>query len=285
MTCRQLYLEARRRLSQAGIDSPGVTPPCFPSGFWAWDRPGLALHGEKEPAPEQAAAFLQAVEERAARRPLQYILGEWEFFGPAPRGGGGRPLPPGGHRRAGGIFGPGLTGPPRPPGPGPVRRHRGGGLGAAHLPAGGPLSSVWSSRTRPSPTWRKTSVATGEGKSTARKGDVLSPALAGEFAPGSLDFVASNPPYIETGELATLQPEVRREPALALDGGGDGLVFYRAIAQLWAPLVKSGGLVAVEIGETQGPAVAELFQQRGLVDVEILQDWAGLDRVVRGKQP
>ena len=125
----------------------------------------------------------------------------------------------------------------------------------------------------------------GRGQVTARKGDVLSPALAGEFAPGSLDFVASNPPYIETGELATLQPEVRREPALALDGGGDGLVFYRAIAQLWAPLVKPGGLVAVEIGETQGPAVAELFQQRGLVDVEILQDWAGLDRVVRGKQP
>ena len=62
-------------------------------------------------------------------------------------------------------------------------------------------------------------------------------------------------------------------------------MFYRAIAQLWAPLVKPGGLVAVEIGETQGPAVAELFQQRGLVDVEILQDWAGLDRVVRGKQP
>ena len=97
--------------------------------------------------------------------------------------------------------------------------------------------------------------------------------------------MASNPPYIETGELAALQPEVQREPALALDGGGDGLVFYRAIAQLWAPLVKPGGLVAVEIGETQGPAVAELFQQRGLVDVEILQDWAGLDRVVRGKQP
>ena len=125
----------------------------------------------------------------------------------------------------------------------------------------------------------------GRGQVTARKGDVLSPALAGEFTPGSLDFVASNPPYIETGELAALQPEVQREPALALDGGGDGLVFYRAIAQLWAPLVKPGGLVAVEIGETQGPAVAELFQQRGLVDVEILQDWAGLDRVVRGKQP
>ena len=81
MTCRQLYLEARRRLSQAGIDSPGVDAALLSQRFLGLDRPGLALHGEEEPAPEQAAAFLQAVEERAARRPLQYILGEWEFLG------------------------------------------------------------------------------------------------------------------------------------------------------------------------------------------------------------
>ena len=81
MTCRQLYLEARRRLSQAGIDSPGVDAALLSHRFLGLDRPGLALHGEEEPAPEQAAAFLQAVEERAARRPLQYILGEWEFLG------------------------------------------------------------------------------------------------------------------------------------------------------------------------------------------------------------
>ena len=81
MTCRQLYLEARRRLSQAGIDSPGVDAVLLSQRFLGLDRPGLALHGEEEPAPEQAAAFLQAVEERAARRPLQYILGEWEFLG------------------------------------------------------------------------------------------------------------------------------------------------------------------------------------------------------------
>ena len=75
---------------------------------------------------------------------------------------------------------------------------------------------------------------------------------------------------------------MRREPVLALDGGADGLVFYRAIVQLWAPLVKPGGLVAVEIGESQGPAVARLFQQAGLTAVETAQDWAGLDRVVSG---
>ena len=57
----------------------------------------------------------------------------------------------------------------------------------------------------------------GRGRASALAGDMLSPELARSFAPGSLDFLASNPPYIETGELASLQPEVRREPSLALD--------------------------------------------------------------------
>ena len=74
------------------------------------------------------------------------------------------------------------------------------------------------------PTWRKTSAATGGGQVTARKGDVLSPALAGQFAPGSLDFVASNPPYIETGELAT-------PPAGGAAGARPG--FWTAAGTAW----------------------------------------------------
>ena len=124
----------------------------------------------------------------------------------------------------------------------------------------------------------------GRGRASALAGDMLSPELARSFAPGSLDFLASNPPYIETGELASLQPEVRREPSLALDGGADGLAFYRAIASLWLPLVKPGGLAAVEIGESQGQAVSQIFQQAGLTDVETVKDWAGLDRVVWGRR-
>ena len=97
--------------------------------------------------------------------------------------------------------------------------------------------------------------------------------------------MAPNPPYIEPGELPALQPEVQKEPSLALDGGADGLLFYRAIANLWAPLVRPGGVVAVEIGETQGAAVAELFTKAGLEDIQVAQDWSGLDRVVSGRAP
>ena len=229
MTCRQLYLEARRRLSQAGIDSPGVDAALLSQRFLGLDRPGLALHGEEEPAPEQAAAFLQAVEERAARRSFWACPSRWGRASSAP----GRTPPcwwnlwPRAYR---------ASPPPRAWTCAPAQGRWPWGCSPSCRE---PLSSVWSSRTRPSPTWRKTSAATGEDRSPPGKG-TSSPRR----------WQGSSPP-----------------------------------AQLWAPLVKPGGLVAVEIGETQGPAVAELFQQRGLVDVEILQDWAGLDRVVRGKQP
>ena len=111
----------------------------------------------------------------------------------------------------------------------------------------------------------------------------LSPAFAARFGEESLDFLVSNPPYIPTGELPTLQEEVRREPALALDGGGDGLVFYRAILQLWLSKVKPGGVLAVEIGEDQGQAVAGLFQAAGLEHVAVKKDLAALDRAVTGR--
>ena len=100
--------------------------------------------------------------------------------------------------------------------------------------------------------------------------------------PGGFVLIAPTPPYIETGELPDLQREVQREPRTALDGGADGLVFYRAVCALWAEKLRSGGVLAVEIGETQGRAVSDLFEAAGLTDIRIHKDTAGLDRAVSG---
>ncbi|HYH66657.1 MAG TPA: peptide chain release factor N(5)-glutamine methyltransferase [Urbifossiella sp.] len=109
--------------------------------------------------------------------------------------------------------------------------------------------------------------------------------LAGDlFAPlpdgAAFDVVATNPPYVTQTELAGLQPEVRdHEPRLALDGGPDGLAFYRRIAAGVDGYLKPGGWLLAEIGATQGDAVAALFAER--LDVEkTLRDVAGLPRVV-----
>jgi release factor glutamine methyltransferase len=98
-----------------------------------------------------------------------------------------------------------------------------------------------------------------------------------------VDVVVSNPPYIATRVLDALDPEVaRHEPRLALDGGRDGLDAYRALLPEAARRCRLG--VAVEIGHDQGPAVARLFGRAGLVDVQVLPDLAGRERVVLGRR-
>ena len=94
--------------------------------------------------------------------------------------------------------------------------------------------------------------------------------------------IVSNPPYITSEDMATLPQNVRYEPNLALFGGADGLDFYRQLAKDAPALLARDGLLAVEIGWQQGPAVQKLWLEAGLTKVEIIQDFADHDRVVIG---
>ena len=101
---------------------------------------------------------------------------------------------------------------------------------------------------------------------------------------GQFDLIVSNPPYIDTAEIETLDGSVRDyEPRMALDGGADGLDFYRAILEKWTCLLRPGAWLLFEIGETQASAVTELMAQAGLAEIGVAQDTAGLDRVVFGR--
>ncbi|UWP93645.1 peptide chain release factor N(5)-glutamine methyltransferase [Aliiroseovarius crassostreae] len=103
------------------------------------------------------------------------------------------------------------------------------------------------------------------------------------FAPvhGRFDLIVSNPPYIAADEMAGLAQDVLNwEPHMALTPGGDGLEPYREIAAQSIRFLQPGGRVMVEIGPTQGAAVAAMFGGAGLSDVQIKQDMDGRDRVV-----
>lgn len=111
--------------------------------------------------------------------------------------------------------------------------------------------------------------------------DVLSPPPP---ALGSFDMIVSNPPYIPAGELAGLDVSVRDfEPHMALDGGSDGLDFYRAILRHWTPLLRPGGWLLLEIGDDQAGAVTALLETAGLGGIGLARDAAGRDRVVWGQ--
>lgn len=100
----------------------------------------------------------------------------------------------------------------------------------------------------------------------------------------TFDVIMANPPYIPTGEILSLMPEVRDfEPENALDGGADGRDFYRKITGQVKDYLNPGGYVYMEIGYDQGEAVSELMRNAGFTEVEVIKDLARNDRVVKGK--
>ena len=105
-----------------------------------------------------------------------------------------------------------------------------------------------------------------------------------EQVTGVYDVIVSNPPYIETETIAGLMEEVRdHEPRMALDGGRDGLDFYRRIVQDSVSYLADGGYLCFEIGCEQGQAVRTLLEEQGFTECRIVKDLAGLDRVVYGQ--
>ncbi len=121
------------------------------------------------------------------------------------------------------------------------------------------------------------------GRVVQLKGDVTlppSPAL------GQFDVVVCNPPYIATGEIPYLDASVKEyEPHLALDGGPDGLKFYRAVAELWKPALKQGGTLFFEVGIDQAKQVATIMARAGYTRILITRDTNKIERVVSGRRP
>lgn len=104
-----------------------------------------------------------------------------------------------------------------------------------------------------------------------------------EKVEGKFEIIVSNPPYIASAEVEKLMPEVRdHEPRMALDGTEDGLHFYRRIIKEAGKHLVNSGMLFFEIGYDQGQAVSELMRAGGYREVQVVQDYAGLDRVVLG---
>jgi release factor glutamine methyltransferase len=116
-----------------------------------------------------------------------------------------------------------------------------------------------------------------EDRMEALLADVLSPVMVSGVP---LDAILSNPPYIPTADLAGLSREVREEPRAALDGGEDGLLFYRKILQMQADCLSPEGFILFEVGYDQAEAVVALGKRAGFYHSRIIKDYGGNQRVV-----
>jgi len=109
------------------------------------------------------------------------------------------------------------------------------------------------------------------------KGDLFKPINKKE----RFDLIVSNPPYIDAEEMESLPLDVRKEPALALAGGQDGLEYYRRISSVVKEYLKQEGHLLLEIGWKQGKTVAKIMEEKGIAPVKIICDMEGRDRVIK----
>lgn len=275
MTYREFYEYGKSKLLEAGIAEAALDARLLLEYICRTDRNELLVHADRERSSMEEQFYTAAIEKRASRVPLQYITGEQEFMGLCFK----------------------------------VNKH-------TLIPRQDTEILVEEAMRRLSDGMRILDLCTGsgcillsllkysnecEGVGTDISNEALKMArenaqrlqLEATFLEGDLfaavkglrlfDMIVSNPPYIRTAVIDTLMPEVRgHEPFSALDGGEDGLHFYRRIVAEAPDYMRRGAYLFLEIGYDQGEAVVLLMQEAGFTRVEVYKDYAGLDRVVCG---
>jgi release factor glutamine methyltransferase len=278
VTLVSAWTGARRRLQAAGIDSPVIDARLLVEAAAAASRADIIADPHRPLTPEQSAALETLVARRERREPVSQILGVKGFWKIMLR-----------------VTPRVLT--PRPESEtivewalarfAPNERFRVLDLGVG---SGALLLAILAER--PGATGLGVDVSE-EALAVVRENAAnlglagRTALLRGDWTAGlaaeSFDLVVSNPPYIRSGDIAGLAPEVRdHEPRLALDGGADGLDAYRRLAGEIPRVLRPGGHFAVEIGFDQGPAVRRLFETEALEGVSVLRDLGDRDRVVAG---
>ena len=280
-TYNNLYLDTRQRLREAGVESAQLEARellCHAAGksreqFYR----DMALYAS-DPVEEKLAAL---VERRLAGEPVAYLIGEWEFYG--------LPL-----EVTPDVLIPRMD--TEVLAERAILLARAAGEGARVLDLCAGSGCVGLAVAANVPTCRVVLADVSEAALKICKGNVRRNELNArvtcvqadalqkpDAALWDFDVIACNPPYIPTGDLAGLDVSVRDyEPRSALDGGADGLDFYRAIAARWGSALRLGGSLLFEVGINQAMDVAALLEGSGFEDIQSTQDTQGIPRVVEG---
>lgn len=278
MNYRECFEEGKGALADAGIEEAALDARLLLEHICGTDRNTLLVHGDRTVSPEEEKQYLDAVERRSRRIPLQQITGQQEFMG-LPFWVNSNVLIP---RQDTEVL------------VEEVLKHTHDGMRILDMCTGSGCILI--------------SILHYSNDCEGLGVDISSPALevaeenaerllSGrtgvsarflqsdlfEAVDGKYDILVSNPPYIRSAVVDTLMPEVKDyEPRIALDGEEDGLVFYRRILSDCKKNLKKGGMLFFEIGYDQAEAVKGMMEQAGFLEVTVKKDFGGLDRVVFG---
>ena len=275
MTYRQLYEYGVEKLEEAGIGEAKLDARLLLEYICHTDRNTLLVHGDSERNEMEEQFYRMCIEKRATRIPLQHITGEQEFMGLTFRVNQHTLIP---RQDTEILVEEGM-------------RHMYDGMRILDMCTGS--GCILLSLLKYSNECEGMGVDISEEALKVARENAQRLGLKAEFVQGDLfesvpekkfDMIVSNPPYIETAVIETLMPEVREhEPMQALDGMEDGLFFYRKIVEKAPGFLIKGGWLLFEIGYNQGEAVSKLMTEQGFKEVEVVKDYAGLDRVVLGQ--
>lgn len=279
---REARLALRQQLREGGLESPDFEAACLLEHVLGASCRLMTRQQLEEPLTGEQTATLHALtRRRLAGEPLQYLLGEWEFYGLPFRVGPGVLIPRQDTetlvecalRAAEGISAPKIL--DLCAGSGCI------GIALAHCLPHARITAV--EQSADALRYLQENAALNRTPLHIVKGDVLDPTLAESIR--GVDVIVSNPPYLTEADLVALQKEVQFEPRAALDGGQDGLLFYRGLPALWQESLNPGGRLLFEIGMGQEAAVSGFLTHAGYENIESFPDLAGISRVVSGMRP
>lgn len=278
MTYRECYEQGCRTLQAAGIEEAALDARLLLEAVCGTDRNDLLVHGEQPVAPEAEEKYLNWIRQRAEHIPLQQLTGEQGFMGLTFAVNEHVLIP----RQDTEILVEEVL----------KELHDGMRILDMCTGSGCILLSLlhYSNDCEGLGVDLSADALEVAGRNVLK---VLTPEKAEhahflqsdlfEKVEGKFEIIVSNPPYIASAEVEKLMPEVRdHEPRMALDGTEDGLHFYRRIIEEAGKHLVSSGMLFFEIGYDQGQAVSELMRTEGYCEVQVMQDYAGLDRVVLG---
>ena len=282
---RTVIQDTHQKLESAGIPDARLEAEVMVMNVLRMPRQAIFAEQEREVSEQQQVALDELLERRYTREPLAYILGQREFYGinvdltPAvliPRPESEGLVEHALFMAMMGMESTDLTIADVGTGSGAIAINL-----AIHLPMGRIFAVDISDSVLDVAAYNIRVHGVGDRVSLAI-GDLL------DAVPEPLDLIVANLPYIPTDRISTLQPEVQKEPVLALDGGADGLDLIRRLLAQAENKLKSHGIILLEMDPDQVPVVAELALQhfpKGSTDVE--QDLAGMDRilVIRRQKP
>lgn len=284
MKYKECYAQGVRELEKAMVPEAKLDARLLLEAICGTDRNTLLVHGDREVLPEQIESYEEAICKRAKRVPLQHILGQQEFMSLVFEVNEHVLIP----RQDTEVLVERVLEVLRPP------------MNVLDMCTGSGCILISLLKMCPGVYGVGVDISKEALAVASRNGEtILGGGTAGQVGEkvrwihsdmftqveGEFDVITSNPPYIPTKVIEELMPEVKEfEPMNALDGMEDGLFFYRQIAEQAPKFLKSQGHLFLEIGYDQGESVSQLLTQQGFGRVEVIKDYAGLDRVVHAQK-